>query len=718
MARVTLSLGGLVAAAMGLASLPTFASANVSTVAQGCSDLIAERTQKADPRLVTATDLVSLRDIGPVSNSDVSAAILSLSPDGSKVAFQLRRADAQQNLYCLGMFVLSLKPGAQPIEVDAGGDYILSAYSALGFASMSSGSMTPTITPKWSPDGQWIAYLRRDQGVTQVWRAYAGGGLSGPITRLANDAEDFAWTPDGLSVVVSGRPGLQKARDDIVIQGASGYLYDDGFTPNVSSLPQPREPIEAKILTVAISDGAMREATDQEKALLAPRVISGLPSHAGLAQVSSKGLVAWTQVKDPANIVSEAALYVKSPGGGTGVCSQAICTGILNLWWMADGTSLVFQRGGWRAQNTALYRWKLGESEPSKIVSTDDVLIGCQPSRDALICGHEASLQPRHLVRIDLESGAISNLFDPNPEFLHLRLGTVKRLHWTTTSGITTFGDLVLPPDYRSGQKLPLILVQYESQGFLRGGTGDEYPIQLLAAHGFAVLSFQKPVSAVMLKGARSWDEFNSLNRLDWRERRDIQSSLDLGIDAAIATGVVDAKRIGLTGLSDGASTAQFSLVNSHRLAAVAVSTCCDERDTMAELIGPAAARWFHAMGYPGLTEANDHFWNPVSLTLNAARVNTPILMQLSDHEYLNALESVTALKEQGKAVEIYVFPDEFHIKWQPAHRLAIYERAIDWFDFWLKDEEDPNPSKREQFKRWEGLRLLRLQNMGATPGY
>jgi hypothetical protein len=52
----------------------------------------------------------------------------------------------------------------------------------------------------------------------------------------------------------------------------------------------------------------------------------------------------------------------------------------------------------------------------------------------------------------------------------------------------------------------------------------------------------------------------------------------------------------------------------------------------------------------------------------------------------------------------MYVFADEYHVKWHPAHRLAIYERAIDWFDFWLNGREDPAPAKREQYSRWRAL--------------
>lgn len=41
-------------------------------------------------------------------------------------------------------------------------------------------------------------------------------------------------------------------------------------------------------------------------------------------------------------------------------------------------------------------------------------------------------------------------------------------------------------------------------------------------------------------------------------------------------------------------------------------------------------------------------------------------------------------------AIDMFVYPDEHHVKWQPAHRLATYARAIAWFDFWLNGIKAP----------------------------
>src|SRR5262249_40186815 len=97
--------------------------------------------------------------------------------------------------------------------------------------------------------------------------------------------------------------------------------------------------------------------------------------------------------------------------------------------------------------------------------------------------------------------------------------------------------------------------------------------------------------------------------------------------------------------------------------------------------------------------------WREFSVSLNADRVRAPLLINAADHEMLGALMPVRALEDAGRAVEMYVFPDEYHQKWQPAHRLAIYERNIDWMNFWLRGVENPDPEKADQYQRWRAMR-------------
>jgi dipeptidyl aminopeptidase/acylaminoacyl peptidase len=354
---------------------------------------------------------------------------------------------------------------------------------------------------------------------------------------------------------------------------------------------------------------------------------------------------------------------------------------------------------------TTLYRWNIEDRKrPVRVLDTIDALFGCQLAARRLICAHEGPTRPRTLVSLDPLSGALATLFDPNPDFAARRVGPSRRLVWTR-SGVTTYGDLVLPPDHRPGERDPLVIVQYTSRGFLRGGTGDEVPIQLLAAHGFAVLSFQRPAMLVAAARARDLAGVQRVNIAGLAERRMIFAALNAGVDAAVATGAVDPARIGITGLSDGAVTTQFALLHSRRFKAAAIGSCCDDPSGMI-VAGLSYRDALLSWRYPRAGSAAGAFWEPYSLAANAGRMKSPLLIQVSDGEYRLALETYSALQLHRAPVEMYVYPDEHHVKWHPAHRLAGYERYVAWFDFWLRDKLPSEPRALAEARRWQRMRI------------
>jgi len=61
--------------------------------------------------------------------------------------------------------------------------------------------------------------------------------------------------------------------------------------------------------------------------------------------------------------------------------------------------------------------------------------------------------------------------------------------------------------------------------------------------------------------------------------------------------------------------------------------------------------------------------------------------------------------------VDFILLPDADHHLVKPWERMVSQQGAVDWFRFWLKDEEDPDPAKAEQYKRWRELRKLQEAN-------
>ncbi len=685
-------LGSALLWAMPAVALLHGAAASTDT---GCEQLLPNPDSGSQAGLaMTPENLVRLREIGSFDTGASGSTPIALSPDGQQAAFILSQADPVANKYCRALLVVPVKPGGQPRIIDRGGEYIMLRGFVRGL-SVAVGSPAP-VTPKWSPDGSSIAYLRRDDGVTQAWLAAADGTNARAATHSAVDIEAIGWTRKGDGLVFASRPGAIIAQERITREARSGWLYDDRIVTNGG--PRPRLGVNEAPLEMSVLDlesRLTRPATADEQTVLEQR-----------NAISSSGRKAWI---GPASddVAAPLQLWAEQEDGRAVACKAEACSAVIGWWWSEDGRELRFLcREGWRAGFYAFYQWYPGSGSPVRLYSTEDVIENCLSLGDRLLCTVENSTTPRRIVLLDPRTGNSNLVFDPNPEVGRLALGSVQRLHVRSDHGLKAWADLVLPPDHQRGEKLPMIVVQYGSRGFLRGGTGNEYPIFPLAARGFAVLSFERPPSASRLvKGLKTDLEAQAADLHQWSDRRNTLSALERAVQAAIDTGQIDPSRIGITGLSDGATTVRFALINSDRFSAAAISSCCIEPVTSMTHAGMRFAQFLGKMGFPKLTAQSREFWRPMSIALNAAQIDTPLLMQLSDDEYLLALEPFQALHEHGQPVEMYVFPGEHHIKWQPTHRLAIYKRSIDWFDFWLRCHEDPDASKKGQYRRWRKMR-------------
>jgi hypothetical protein len=80
-------------------------------------------------------------------------------------------------------------------------------------------------------------------------------------------------------------------------------------------------------------------------------------------------------------------------------------------------------------------------------------------------------------------------------------------------------------------------------------------------------------------------------------------------------------------------------------------------------------------------------------------------LMNLPESEAVPAMQTIVTYREAGRPLEAYIYPGEFHEKWQAADRLEIYRRNVQWMVFWLLGRELPDPVDAEQYIRWRAFR-------------
>jgi dipeptidyl aminopeptidase/acylaminoacyl peptidase len=100
--------------------------------------------------------------------------------------------------------------------------------------------------------------------------------------------------------------------------------------------------------------------------------------------------------------------------------------------------------------------------------------------------------------------------------------------------------------------------------------------------------------------------------------------------------------------------------------------------------------------------------WLKRSPTFNLDKVNTPLLVVGEDpSSVLFMWEPYAGLRYLQKPVELIMLNTDEHVLTNPAVRMVSQGGSVDWFRFWLKDEEDPNATKAEQYARWRRLREL-----------
>jgi dipeptidyl aminopeptidase/acylaminoacyl peptidase len=666
----------------GATALWTVSSPALAALAP-CQILPGKEAQPAKPRAITARDLAALRDFGGMQFDIYPSPPAVLSPDGRRVALQLRQGYPEKNQYCVAIVVKTVDDDTRARIVADGGALTRLSFDKYGFAGLVSGAPLPAVL-RWSPDGLWLAFTRAVDGVLQIWQVHADGSDERQLTHSRVSIEDFGWTADGQGIVLRSRPALAVAEQAIDTEARTGWRYDGRFWPLAGNRPHPSSATSRQFDTLNIRAGMTRLATEAERLVLEPDRTRGWPKDAvKFVESGDTRVRAWLAPVDPAAVFKRNVLRA-TLGGHDVPCPDPVCGDVNALWKIDDRTVLFLRRAGVARSEMALFRWRIGDGMPRKLLGTDDAWLGCQPNLKELVCTAEGSIAPRRVIGVNIANGKVRTIYDPNPEFAGIRLSRPERLTWRNAFGIETFGDLVLPLDYRAGRKVPLIVVQYESRGFLRGGTADEFPIQLFAANGFAVLSFNRPPWYALNGPPLGLEAFLEANQKDWMDRRSVQSSLETIVQRLIDKGIADPDRIGITGQSDGASTATFALIHSRLFKAAALSTCCEEPSMMA-MLGPGFEDWYEKSGYPRYGQNRPGFWEMGSLLPNANSLpRTPLLIQAGEEEYRFALPTYAAVKNAGWPVEMYVFPGEGHVKIQPAHRLAVYERNLAWFLRWF----------------------------------
>ena len=311
---------------------------------------------------------------------------------------------------------------------------------------------------------------------------------------------------------------------------------------------------------------------------------------------------------------------------------------------------------------------------------------------------------PPHMVAADSATGRKAVVMDLNPQLQDLALARVEEVTWKDAHGRELKGGLYWPPGYVTGKRYPLILQTHgwSPRKFLMDGpltTG--YAAQALAGKGFFVFQVPDPDQHIQVTSKEAPNAMGVYeSATDYLDRR----------------GLIDKTRVGITGFSRTFWFTTYTLTHSkHRFAAADITDGVDYSDWQYMLISNV---------YPSLASELDQVyggppfgkmlpqWLKESPAFLMDKIETPLRIQtLGPGSLLSDWHWYTGLSRLGKPVEMIYIPDGTHILEKPWDRMVSQQGNVDWFSFWLKGEEDPDPGKTEQYARWRELRKLQGQN-------
>ncbi len=653
---------------------------------------------------ITIGDIARLRDIGG----------LRISPDGEYLAFSVRQAVPENNAYVIRWFIARTRgdPDITSVNIDGGQPIPL---MLLGQPQ----AALPDELPVWSPDSKRFAVRRMTGREIGLWVIDVASGRTTMAAEGADEVEHVSWMSPSRLKYTTGL-SFERYQALVDVEGRHGWLWDGRIAPSTSRL-RPTVPdctaspddaacanqtrvFDVTTVTSEPVDPSASDARPTGEATRAPRRADGYSLR--LDNVDPRYAGASTPV-----------VRIATDAPGAKKCRSDMCIGarFRSFGWASNGkrawfvksTSDLGRDDGAPGDMAGIFEWRLNSGGARKTYSIAGTLDNCQAASEEVFCVEESATRPAAIVAVSLRTGKRRVIANPNPMFERKRYPRIERLILHDASGGPYFAQLVYPTSFDPSKKYPLVITQYNNRGFLRGQVGNEYPIYPMAEAGFFVLSVnwgRPPNDQTKL----SIDRLNLDYSLHGREI--VWNVIESGLDSAIATGNVDEHRVALTGLSAGAEIVNYVLQRTDRFAAAIASSGAQDATFFALAPeGPLRNRLMNEFNTKVLFDGANAALNDMAWSNKGEKLRTPYLINVGEYEAMLGFEGTQSIIHAGGPLEIRIFPDEQHIKYQPRTYIGIYENNMQWLKFWLKDEVDPSRELAVQYKRWrEMARKLR----------
>jgi dipeptidyl aminopeptidase/acylaminoacyl peptidase len=258
-----------------------------------------------------------------------------------------------------------------------------------------------------------------------------------------------------------------------------------------------------------------------------------------------------------------------------------------------------------------------------------------------------------------------------------------KPYHYKSSDGLDIPAYLTLPKGLPA-KNLPLVVFPHGGP-WARDSFGYDTNAQFLANRGYAVLQPNFRASTGYGK------KFLNAGNGEWG--RKMQDDITWGVKALVASGVVDPKRVGISGGSYGGYATLAGVAFTPSLYAAAVAYVAPSNlITLLDAIPPyweaGRKQMYTRMGDPTTAQGKALLIAESPLTQAKAIVTPLLVVQGKNDPRVNVRESdqiVAAVRDNGKPVKYLVAPDEGHGFARPINTLAYVTAWEDFFAQYLR---------------------------------
>jgi dipeptidyl aminopeptidase/acylaminoacyl peptidase len=567
--------------------------------------------------------------------------------------------------------------------------------------------------PKWSPDGDWIAFTsNRRENRNNLYLLRASGGEAEALTDVKSGVADFDWSPDGRSIAFTmtdpkseEEEKNDKAKNDFrwvdenvkmarlyllpVRKDAAGkreprrlttgdYTVGDfDWSPDGSRLvfSHARTPVANDWTTADVS--FVEVATGKVSALAATPAAESSP----VFSPDGKWVAALAS-DDPPRWARSGAVQIFPAAGGPPLTLPASYDGQPNIvGWSADGRRIYFSEA--KGTGTQIYAADVAAGKIEEVKATPAVYGAISLNRAGTTFGflRQTPEAPAEAFVASAADFAPVQVSRANADLKMPPLGRTEVIRWKSADGREIEGLLTYPVGYVAGRRVPLILNVHGGpagvfqQTFI-GGRG-VYPLATFAARGYAIL---RPNP----RGSSGYGtEFRRANAKDWggADYQDLMT----GVDRVVEMGVADPERLGVMGWSYGGFMTSWVVTQTKRFKAASAGAPVTN---LMSFNGTADIPAFIPDYFGGQFWEAAELYQKHSPMFNVRGVTTPTLIQHGDADVRvpisQGYEFYNALKAQGVPVRMIVLPRQPHGPNEPRMQLAAMQANLDWFDKYI----------------------------------